>query len=208
MGACMGRINILPPELVNHIAAGEVVERPASVVKELVENSVDAGSTQIDIQIRNGGRSLRIADNGCGMDESDLRVAFTNHATSKITELGDLFNIHTLGFRGEALATVSAVAKVTCSSRPHDAEHGLKAQVAHDGQVTLIPTGCAPGTVFDIEDLFYNVPARLKFLKRPQTEVAHITETLQQLALSHPHIAFTVKDEDRVVLKTDGSGQL
>lgn len=204
----MGKIQILSPELVNQIAAGEVVERPASVVKELVENAIDAGATRIEILARDGGRYLRIADNGCGMAREDLEVAFHNHATSKIRSIEDLFAIGTLGFRGEALASVAAIAKVTCMTRTAEASTGLKAVVGHSGQVTMQETGCSPGTIFEVRDLFYNVPARLKFMKRPQTEMSHIQEMVQMLALSHPDITFILHLEDSVAIKTSGSGQL
>lgn len=204
----MGRITILSPELINHIAAGEVVERPASVVKELVENAIDAGATQIEILARDGGRNLRVADNGCGMDRADLEIAFRNHATSKVRELDDLFHIDTLGFRGEALASIAAISRITCISRTANASVGLKAVVQSSGEVALQETGCAVGTIFEIGELFYNVPARLKFLKRPQTELSCIQETVQILALSHPEIRFQLKIEDSMALKTLGGGNL
>ncbi len=204
----MGKIQVLSADLINHIAAGEVVERPASVVKELVENAMDAGATRIEIQVRDGGRTLRIADNGCGMDRDDLTVAFCNHATSKVRTLEDLFQIQTLGFRGEALASLAAIAKVTCISKPPEAETALKALVSPSGQVTLQETGSASGTIFEINDLFYNVPARLKFLKRPQTEISHIQEMTQALALSHPAVAMTLQVENASTMKTTGSGDL
>ncbi len=204
----MGKIQILSPELINQIAAGEVVERPASVVKELVENAIDAGATRVEIQASDGGRHLRIADNGCGMEKADLEMAFRNHATSKVQKIEDLFDIRTLGFRGEALASIAAVSKVTCLSRTPEATTGLKAIVNSAGEVVLQETGCAIGTIFEIEELFYNVPARLKFLKRPQTELSHIQEMVQMLALSHPEIAFQLKLEASQSVKTSGAGQL
>lgn len=204
----MGKIRILPPELVNQIAAGEVVERPASVVKELVENAIDAGATRVEIAAWDGGRRLRIADDGHGMAPDDLEVAFRNHATSKIHHADDLFRLGTLGFRGEALASVAAISKVICSSRTADAAVGTRAIVSPSGDVRLQETGCAPGTVFEIEDLFYNVPARLKFMKRPQTELSHIQEMVQALALSNPGIAFRLVLEDAEAVKTTGSSDL
>jgi DNA mismatch repair protein MutL len=204
----MGKIAILSPELINQIAAGEVVERPASVIKELVENAIDAGASRIEIQSGDGGRSLRVADNGCGMEKSDLEVAFHNHATSKISSVSDLFDIHTLGFRGEALASIAAISKITCMSRTTESPNGLKATVKPSGEVSLQETGCAVGTIFEIKELFYNVPVRLKFLKRPQTELSHIQEIVQGLALSHPEIAFQLDLEKSQVLKTSGSGDL
>lgn len=204
----MGKIQLLPPELINQIAAGEVVERPSSVVKELVENAIDADATRIEVSAAEGGRQLRVADNGCGMEQADLEVAFRNHATSKVRQLDDLFHLETLGFRGEALASIAAIGKVTCISRPQDGKTGLKALVQASGEVALQETGCAPGTIFEVRELFYNVPARLKFLKRPQTELAHIQETLQMLALSHPEIAFQLHLEESPALKTSGSGDI
>jgi DNA mismatch repair protein MutL len=204
------RVQVLPPHIVNRIAAGEVVERPASVVKELVENAVDAGATRIEVFASAGGRTLRVADNGHGMHPEDAALAFTNHATSKITEESDLSAIETLGFRGEALASISAIARVTCLSRTVEASLGVKVTLnettGHLPQVGEV--GCAPGTVMEICDLFYNTPARLKFLKRPQTELGHIEETVQLLALSHPEIQFALTLNDQQVLKTTGSGQL
>ena len=204
----MAKITVLDASLVNQIAAGEVVERPSSVVKELVENAIDAGATHIDITAKDGGRSLRIADNGCGMGADDLSVAFLNHATSKMKTLDDLFHMMTLGFRGEALASIAAISRVTCTSRPANQPVGLKATVQPNGDVALTETGCATGTIMDIADLFYNVPARLKFLKRSQTELAHIQDMVQMLALSHPEIRLTLTLENSEAVKTSGSGDL
>jgi DNA mismatch repair protein MutL len=204
----MGRIQILPTQLINQIAAGEVVERPASVVKELVENALDAGATRIEVHVKNGGRDLRIADNGSGMDSDDLQLAFKNHATSKVSHIEDLFALQTLGFRGEALASIAAISKVKCQTRTPDSTAGLKAIVSPAGDVMLTETGCAVGTVFEISDLFYNVPARLKFMKQPKTEVAHITEALQMLALSHPNAAFSLFIDQEQKLKTFGSSAI
>lgn len=202
------RIHILPPHVVNRIAAGEVVERPASVIKELVENALDAGATRIDVSASAGGRTLRVADNGCGMSAEDAKMAFYNHATSKITEESDLSRIDTLGFRGEALASIAAIAKVTCMTRPVQATTGVKVIVDTLGEPQLSETGCAPGTIFEVTDLFYNTPARLKFLKRPQTELGHIEEVVQYLALSHPEIQFSLTLNEQQAFKTRGSGAL
>lgn len=205
----MGRIKELPTALINHIAAGEVIERPASVIKELVENAIDAGATSIEVSASADARTyLRVADNGCGMDESDLRKAFLNHATSKITQKDDLFSLSTLGFRGEALASIAAVAQISCSSRPKGEKQGLKAIPDQTGNVTIEKTACAEGTIFEIENLFYNVPARLKFLKQPKTELAHIEELIEGLALSHPEIRFKLQVQDHIILQTSGSGDL
>jgi DNA mismatch repair protein MutL len=202
-------IRILPPELVNRIAAGEVVERPASVVKELVENALDAGATRIQVSAGDGGRSIRVADNGCGMSETDALLAFQNHATSKLgDDDADLFHIHTLGFRGEALASVSAIARVTCQTRRAEDANGLQVSLKPGQPPSTQPVGCAVGTVMHIEDLFFNIPARLKFLKRPATELGHIQETVEMLALSHPSVRFTLELNGNPVLNTRGDGQL
>ncbi len=200
------RIAVLPAHLVNKIAAGEVVERPASVVKEMVENAIDAGSTRIEVTVSEGGRTLRIADNGIGMDEANARLAFCNHATSKIKTDDDLDHIDTLGFRGEALASIAAISKLTCYTRTHNAKQGLKVTIRPDATPELTPAGCAVGTVMEINELFYNTPARLKFLKRPATEQAHIEEALQALALSNPNVQFNLITNGKPVLSTAGSG--
>jgi DNA mismatch repair protein MutL len=202
----MRKIKILPPELVNRIAAGEVVERPAAVVKELVENAVDAGATRLEITISEGGRNIRIADNGHGIAPGDLPNAFLNHATSKITSAQDLEAIATLGFRGEALASISAVARIVCSSRTEASEIGSKLTLIPTEAPVLVQTGCAKGTVMDIQDLFFNTPARLRFLKRPATEEAAIEEAVQALSLAYPEVAFELKMNGKSILKTSGSG--
>lgn len=202
------RIQILPPHVVNRIAAGEVVERPASVVKELVENALDAGATKIEIFAAAGGRSLRVADNGHGMSPENARLAFYNHATSKITEESDLSRIQTLGFRGEALASICSIARVVCHTRTADADAGTKVTFTDLGEPVLSTVGCAPGTVLEVSDLFFNTPARLKFLKRPQTELTHIEEVVQYLALSHPEIQFSLHLNEKNILKTRGTGEL
>lgn len=202
------KVQILPPHLINRIAAGEVVERPASVVKELVENALDAGATRIEISAGAAGRNLRIADNGSGMHPQDAALAFYNHATSKIRSLEDLDRIETLGFRGEALASIGSISRLTCLTRTPDAAMGTKVVLDELGEPVLADTGCAPGTVMEVNDLFYNTPARLKFLKRAQTELGHIEETVQYLALSHPEVRFTLSLNDKEVLRTTGSGEL
>jgi DNA mismatch repair protein MutL len=200
-GSC---IQALPQQLINQIAAGEVVERPASVVKELAENALDAGATRVEIQISADARTIRVADNGVGMTAADLRLAFQNHATSKIRTLDDLFHISTLGFRGEALASIAAIAQVTCQTRTATAEAGLETTFDPSGQPIIQPVGCAAGTVMHVNDLFYNTPARLKFMKRASTEVAHIQEWVENLALGHPHVQWELRLQDRTVLKTTG----
>lgn len=203
----MPKINVLPDHIASQIAAGEVVERPASVVKELVENSIDAGATQIEIAIGADCRDIRIADDGCGMTPDDAVLAFHRHATSKLISADDLGSLKTLGFRGEALPSVASVAKVTCLTKTSEAQLGTKIE-AEEGIVTSKETGCASGTVIDVQDLFYNVPARLKFLKRASTEFAHIHEIVQSLAVAYPKIVFQLLNQGEVVLRTSGSGRL
>lgn len=197
----MGRIKQLSVDLINKIAAGEVIERPANVVKELVENSVDAGATKIEISVSNDCRNFRIADNGSGIHPDDIQLAFIKHATSKLNDENGLFDIQTLGFRGEALASIISVAKVTCTTRTQDSEFGIKA-VAENSAVNFSKTGCAPGTVMEVTDLFYNQPARLKFLKNPKTEFEYIKEYVISLALSHCDIGFNLKNNGSEILNT------
>lgn len=161
----MPSVLVLPDHIASQIAAGEVVERPSSVVKELVENSIDASATQIEVAVSGECRDIRVADNGCGMAAEDAVLAFHRHATSKITSADDLWSLHTMGFRGEALPSIASVARVTCITRKQGSETGIKVQTI-DGKLTSTETGCAPGTVIEVCDLFFNVPARLKFLKK------------------------------------------
>ncbi len=189
----MGLIRILSPGLVNRIAAGECIERPASVVKELVENALDAGAARIDVTVEAGGRDLiRIADDGCGMDADDLRLCLSPHATSKIIQDDDLFNIHTMGFRGEALPSIASVSRVRVASCPPGAEtgHTIEIDAGRVGEIVAAPS--IPGTTVEVRDLFYCVPARRRFLRTNQTEMGHITEQLARIALAHPEIHFTL----------------
>ncbi|CAG7648417.1 DNA mismatch repair endonuclease MutL [Paenibacillus allorhizosphaerae] len=205
----MGKINILDEHIANQIAAGEVVERPSSVVKELVENAVDAGSTRIDVTIEEGGLALiRVADNGSGMDPDDCETAFFRHATSKIASAHDLFAIRTLGFRGEALPSIAAVAKVECLTSPDTSGLGTKF-VIEGGSVKAKADAAVPrGTDIAVRELFYNTPARLKYMKTIQTELGHVTDYMYRLALSHPGIAFTLKHNGNTLIQTLGSGDL
>ncbi|RIX53584.1 DNA mismatch repair endonuclease MutL [Paenibacillus nanensis] len=203
----MSKIKVLDEQLANQIAAGEVVERPASVVKELVENAVDAGSTTIDITIEEGGLSLiRVTDNGGGIEASDIQTAFQRHATSKISTSSDLFRIASLGFRGEALPSIAAVSRLTCVSA--DSNSGLARKlVIEGGHITADEPANAPqGTDMSVKDLFYNTPARLKYMKSIQTELGHISDYINRLALAHPGIAFTLKHNGSTLLRTMGTG--
>ena len=204
----MGKINILSAELSNKIAAGEVVERPSSVVKELVENSIDAGSTNIKVIIKEFGiQQIRIIDNGSGISNDDLARAFLRHATSKISADYDLFHIETLGFRGEALASISSVSKVTIKSCAGEAQG--KMLVLEGGKV-VSEEYYAPikGTDLSVENLFYNTPARLKYLRNPHTEQANITNIIHKFALSYPNVAFELHIDGKITFKTYGDGDV
>lgn len=203
----MGRIVQLSKNVINQIAAGEVIERPFSVIKELVENSVDAGATRISIEVSNECRNLRVADNGSGIYPDDILLAFSKHATSKITSGEDLYAVKTMGFRGEALASIISISKLTCITRTKDFDYGIKVE-CENSEVKKAQTGCAVGTIMDVRDLFYNLPARLKFLKSPKTEFAYISELIQSLALVHPEVAFELKNNGKVTLKTTGQKDL
>ncbi len=203
----MPKVLVLPDHIASQIAAGEVVERPASVVKELVENSVDAGATEIEIAISHDCRDIRIADNGYGMEPEDAVLAFQRHATSKLRTAEDLWSLNTLGFRGEAIPSIASISKFICYTRTHDAAVGTRVETA-DGQLKAVEVGCAPGTVMEIQDLFYNTPARLKFMKKAATEFGHIEETVQSLAISYPQVAFTLLNNGDVALRTSGQNDL
>lgn len=203
----MKRIHQLSVNLINQIAAGEVIERPASVVKELVENSIDAGSLKIDIAVSNECRNIRVADNGSGIHPDDVLLTFAKHATSKIEKEEDLWNIKTMGFRGEALASICSISKVTCLSRTKEFDYGIKI-VAENSEIKEAKTGCALGTVMQIENIFYNQPARLKFLKSDKTEFSYIQEIVVQAALARPDISFTLSHNDSVILKTNADNEL
>lgn len=203
----MARIKQLSKHLINQIAAGEVIERPASVVKELVENSVDAGATKISVEISNECRDIRVADNGSGIHPDDIILAFSKHATSKISNDEDLFDIHTLGFRGEALSSIISISKLTCTTRTKDFETGTKVK-CENSEVKKVETGCAIGTIMEVRDLFYNIPARLKFLKNSNTEFSYIQEMVQSIAIVNPQTAFELKKNGKTVLKTSGNNEL
>ena len=197
----MARIQQLSKHLINQIAAGEVIERPSSVVKELVENSVDAGATKISVEITNECRNIRVADNGSGIHPDDIMLAFSKHATSKISTDEDLFSIETMGFRGEALSSIISISKLSCTTRTKDYDYGTKV-ICENSEVSQVKTGCAVGTIMEVKDLFYNIPARLKFLRNPNTEFSYIQEIVQAIATIHPTIAFELKKNGKTVLKT------
>lgn len=205
----MPRINILDKETAELIAAGEVIERPASVVKELVENAIDAGATSITVEIVHGGvRLIRVTDNGCGIEREDVPKAFLRHATSKVLRPEDLDCIGTLGFRGEALASICAVSETEILTRASTEEIGTRYSLAGECAGELAEAGCPVGTTITVKNLFYNVPARMKFLKKDSTEGTAVATLLDRLALSHPEIAFKLIREKEVKLATPGSGDL
>ena len=205
----MGKINVLPLSVANLIAAGEVVDRPASVVKELMENAIDAGATRITVEIQHGGVSLlRVSDNGSGMTPEDLPLAIRRHATSKIREAKDLDAILTLGFRGEALAAIAAVSDLRIFSKTPDAAFGSLLEVHGGGDAIVTEQGCPDGTTVLVENLFANVPARRKFLKKDQTEAMAVTANVEKIALSHPEIAVRLIIDGAVKLETAGDGDL
>lgn len=205
----MGRINVLDKHMAELIAAGEVVERPASVIKEMVENSIDAGATAVTVEIKNGGVSfMRIADNGCGIMRDDVKKAFLRHATSKIKDKNDLDKIGTLGFRGEALASISAVSDMTLITRCPEDFMGTSYKIRGGEELQLEDVGCPAGTTFIVRELFYNVPARMKFLKKDVSEGNAVSAVMDRLALTHPEIAFTYIKDGKTSLKTTGDGKL
>ena len=205
----MATIHVLDETTINKIAAGEVVERPASVIKELIENSIDASATNIEVEIGDGGVAyMRITDNGIGMTEEDARLAILRHATSKIQRVEDLFDIASLGFRGEALASIASVSHFSLTTRKADSDLGTRITVDGGTFTDCIPYGAAPGTTIEIRDLFYNTPARRKFLKSERTESSKIQDIVGKLALSNPHISFKLIVDDRVAIITPGNGNI
>ncbi|HVT07287.1 MAG TPA: DNA mismatch repair endonuclease MutL [Polyangia bacterium] len=195
------RVRVLPPALADQIAAGEVVERPASVVKELVENALDAGARRIDVEIDGGGRRLiRVVDDGCGMAPEDARLALKRHATSKIAEADDLWRLSTFGFRGEALPSIAAVSRLTVATRPPDADAGFRLTVEAGVETEARETGMPVGTQVEVRDLFFNTPARGKFLKAEATETANVSEAMLRLGLAHPAVHLRLRVSGRVAL--------
>lgn len=203
------KINVLPSEIANMIAAGEVVERPSSVVKELAENSVDAGAKNITIEIKKGGMTfIRISDDGCGIGCDQAETAFLRHATSKITSKEDLNAIFTLGFRGEALASIAAVARVDMFTKPKQQPFGYSVSVEGGTVVESGESGCPDGTTITVRDLFFNTPARMKFLKNDATETSYVSDVVNKLILSHPEISFRFINNGKQVIKSSGDGNL
>ena len=205
----MSKINLLSFEVANLIAAGEVVDRPASAIKEMIENSIDAGARHITVEIQNGGITfMRISDDGCGMEPDDLPLSVKRHATSKIRSAEDLDGICTLGFRGEALAAISAVADVRIISKPHSAAIGAEFEIHYGEPMGVVERGCSDGTTIVVENLFANVPARRKFLKKDVTETTAVCANVERVALSHPEIAFRLICDGQVRFETAGDGKL
>jgi DNA mismatch repair protein MutL len=202
-------IRVLPISVVNKIAAGEVIERPASVVKELVENSIDAGSARIEIHLENGGADLiRVVDDGCGMSADDLALAFLGHATSKLSTEDDLFDVRTMGFRGEALASIGAVSDARIVSRTHDSDVAHEVEMKAGALGAVKDCGAPVGTQVEARNLFYNVPVRKKFLKSTATEMAQITEAVTRLALVQPQVHFVLNHNGRKVFNLPPAGDL
>lgn len=205
----MGNIVLLDDLTINKIAAGEVVERPASVVKEMVENSIDAGATNISIEIQNGGISyIRITDNGKGIAPDDMEMAFERHATSKIRNASDLNYIKSMGFRGEALASIAAIANVEMISKTKIANTGNKIVVEAGNVLSFEEIGCPVGTTITVKNLFFNTPVRYKFLKKDYTESGYIEDYVTRLALVNPSIAFKLINSGKTILQTSGNGNL
>ncbi len=203
-----GKIRQLPEEVIGQIAAGEVVERPSAAIKELVENSIDAGASAVSVEIRDGGISfMRITDNGKGIRAEDIRLAFSRHATSKIATADDLYGVRTLGFRGEALASIAAVAKVTCATRTQDSERGVSVVNEGGDIIDIRDSACPIGTSFTVKDLFYNAPVRRKFLKKPAAETAAVSELMARMILSHPDISFRLTADGKPVYFSAGDGK-
>ena len=202
-------IHLLDQSTINQIAAGEVVDRPSSVVKELVENAIDAGSSAITVEIKDGGISfIRITDNGCGIEKNDVKVAFLRHSTSKIKDATDLITISSLGFRGEALSSISAVAQVELITKTKDSLCGIRYEISGGEEKAFEEIGAPDGTTFIVRNLFYNTPARRKFLKTAGTEGGYISALMEQLAMSHPDISFRFIQNGQQKLHTTGNGNL
>ena len=205
----MSKIQVLDQITIDKIAAGEVIERPASIVKELAENAIDAGASAIVIEIKEGGISfIRITDNGCGIAKEDVSNAFLRHSTSKIRSVDDLMDIHTLGFRGEALSSIAAVSRVELITKTRENDFGITYRIEGGKEISIEETGAPDGTTFLVRQLFYNTPARRKFLKTPMTEASHVADLVTRLALSHPEISFQFINNGQSKIHTSGNGNL
>ena len=205
----MAKINVLSKEMAELIAAGEVIDRPASVIKELLENAIDSGATVITVEIKNGGRTfIRVTDNGSGIAKEDIPTAFLRHATSKIASKSDLDNILTLGFRGEALASIAAVSKIDLLTKVPEEQFGTHYRIEGSQEILNEDSGCQDGTTMIVKDIFYNVPARLKFLKKDVTEGNSVAAIVNKLAISHPEISFKFIRDNKNELLTAGDGKL
>lgn len=205
----MNKIRLLDNSTINKIAAGEVVERPGSVVKELIENAIDAGAGNITVEIKDGGTTfIRITDDGCGIPADDVKTAFLRHATSKIRSAEDLESVFSLGFRGEALASIAAVSKAEMVTKTREAEAGIRIRINGGILEYIRPEGTSNGTSITIEDIFYNVPARRKFLKKPSTEAGHISDVVMKFVLGHPEISFKYINNGTVIIHTSGNSDL
>ena len=205
----MRKIQVLSQAVADQIAAGEVAERPSAVVKELVENAIDAGATQIDVEIKQGGISyIRVTDNGCGIPADQLETAFLRHATSKLSTIDDLEQISTMGFRGEALASICAVAEIEVITKTPDSEEGCYLELTHGIPSAKEPIACPDGTTMVVKHLFANIPARMKFLKKNSSEAGYVSDLLGRIALSRPEIAFTYICDDKEIFSTSGDGDL
>ncbi|MCR5716907.1 MAG: DNA mismatch repair endonuclease MutL, partial [Lachnospiraceae bacterium] len=205
----MAIINILDQGTINQIAAGEVVDRPSSIVKELVENAMDAGADAITVEIKDGGIALiRVTDNGCGIEKSEVRKAFLRHATSKIASAEDLNSLHSLGFRGEALSSIAAVSQVELITKTAEEMIGTRVTMEGPTETDFEEVGAPTGTTILVRNIFFNVPARKKFLKSPQTEGSYIAELMEHLALSHPNISFQFIQNHQLKFSTSGNGKL
>ena len=205
----MSRIRMLSESMIGKIAAGEVVERPLSALKELIENSLDAGASAVTAEIRDGGLNyLRVTDNGCGIDESDIRMAFERHATSKISAEPDLFSIRTLGFRGEALASIAAVSHVVMTTRTADRDTGLKVTNEGGKILKVEETACTTGTTITVTDLFFNTPVRKSFMKKPSAEAGAVHDLMTQFVLSRPDVSFRYICDGKTMLHSPGDGRL
>ena len=205
----MASIHILSHETIDKIAAGEVVERPSSIVKELVENAVDAGATAVTVEIKDGGISfIRVSDNGCGIEKTEIRRAFLRHATSKIQDADDLLRLHSLGFRGEALSSISAVSRTEMITKTTKELTGVRLSIEGGTETDFEEVGAPDGTTIIVRNLFFNVPARRKFLKQPATEGGYVADLMEHLALANPHVSFQFIQNNQVKFSTAGNGNL